>query len=130
MKESNIVKNRGGFNLLPLIILVGLFYLFFAYDIESVVKNKQLNNNVAYIKSKINSILDKYSSEIKTGFLKTEGVNNINKTDTFNLNNFFPELSNLSKVNTETNADNSTDPIKNKSRNGRPEGFEEYGALR
>jgi len=130
MKESNIVKNRGGFNLLPLIILVGLFYLFFAYDIESVVKNKQLNNNVAYIKSKISSLLDKYSSEIKTGFLKTEGVNNINKTDTFNLNNFFPELSNLSKVNTENNADNSTDPIKNKSRNGRPEGFEEYGALR
>lgn len=130
MKESNIVKNRGGFNLLPLIILVGLFYLFFAYDIESVVKNKQLNNNVAYIKSKISSLLDKYSSEIKTGFLKTEGVNNINKTDTFNLNNFFPELSNLSKVNTEDNSDNSTDLIKNKSRNGRPEGFEEYGALR
>lgn len=57
-------------------------------------------------------------------------MNNINKTDTFNLNNFFPELSNLSKVNTENKADNSTDPIKNKSRNGRPEGFEEYGALR
>lgn len=130
MKESNIVKNRGGFNLLPLIILVGLFYLFFAYDIESVVKNKQLNDNVVYIKSKINSMLDKYSSEIKTGFLKTEGVNNTNKTDTFNLNNFFPELSNLSNVNTETNADNSTDPVKSKSRNGRPEGFEEYGALR
>lgn len=130
MKESNIVKNRGGFNLLPLIIIVGLFYLFFAYDIESVVKNKQLNSNIAYIKSQINSILNKYTTEIKTGFLKTEGVSNTNKTSTFNLNSFFPELSNLSEVKTDTSTDNSNDPNQNKTRNGRPEGFEEYGALR
>lgn len=130
MKESNIVKNRGGFNLLPLIILVSLFYLFFAYDIESVVKNKQLNSNIAYIKSQINSMLNKYATEIKTGFLKTEGVSNTNKTSTFSLDSFFPELSNLSKVNTDANTDNNNEPNRIKALNGRPEGFEEYGSLR
>lgn len=130
MKDKNTIRNRGGFNLLPLIILVGLFYLLFAYDVESVVKNKQLNSNITYIKNQINSILNKYTDEIKTGFLKTEGVSHTNKTGSFNLNNFFPELNNLSEVNKDTSTDKTIDPTTSKARNGRPEGFEEYGSLR
>jgi hypothetical protein len=50
-------KNRES-KLVPLLILVALIYVFFTYDLESVMKNKRLNDNIAYIKSKVLDTVD------------------------------------------------------------------------
>ena len=130
-------KNIGSLNFVPLLILVALIYVFFTYDIESVMKNKRLNDNIAYLKSKVLGKVDQYDIDLKTKFLKTEGISNTNKTDIFNLSNFFPQINSSSTQkseiinNTSTNqTDTSTQSNILNTQNQRPKGYEDYGSLR
>ncbi len=130
-------KNIGSLNFVPLLILVALIYVFFTYDLESVMKNKRLNDNIAYLKSKVLGKVDQYDIDLKTKFLKTEGVSNTNKTDIFNLSNFFPQINSSSTQKSEiinTTSTNQTDSSTQSNilntQNQRPKGYEDYGSLR
>lgn len=125
--------NGGSLNLIPLLIIAILVYAFFTYDLESLMKNKQLNDNIAFIKNKAIGVVDKYSNEVQNNFLKSDNVNGTNKTDIFNLNNFLPQNNKLNSQEGAQNINNqenkSFDPKYIKSYGQRPAGYEDNGAL-
>ena len=84
------------FNIIPIIIIIGIIYFFFNYDIETLSKNKQLNKNISYLKDKVVMVI----SEIKSKFFQTENLftNTIKSPDQFNLQNFLPQGINTNTI--------------------------------
>ncbi len=50
---------RSRYNLLPIIIIIGIFVLFFHYDLKTLVSNPQLQKNISYIKVNVQKLFSK-----------------------------------------------------------------------
>lgn len=83
--DQNLHSQSGSrFNIIPLIIIIGLIYVFFNYDLKSITNNPQVEKNVTYIKTTVLNWWHKVGvpegSGVFSQFFKTDQVNPLKST--------------------------------------------------
>jgi hypothetical protein len=89
MEDDNTQNNHthqsgSRINIIPLIIIIGIIFVLFRYDLSSITKNLQLNKNINYVKT---TVLDYWHKISPTGsqslfsqFFKTNNLNPVSNT--------------------------------------------------
>lgn len=89
MEEENTQHNHNHqsgsrINILPLIIIIGIIFVLFRYDLSSITKNPQLNKNINYVKTTVvnywHKIVPSSGGGIFSQFFKTNNTNPLQQT--------------------------------------------------
>lgn len=89
MEEENTQHNHNHqsgsrINILPLIIIIGIIFILFRYDLGTISKNPQLNKNINYIKTTVvnywHKIVPSSGGGIFSQFFKTNNLNPVSQT--------------------------------------------------
>jgi hypothetical protein len=91
-------KTRGGINLLPIILIAVIIYIIIKVDIQSVFESEQFKKNKSYVQNLI-------KTEVGEKFFKTSSNPDTNKSATFDLKSFLPQINDINtpvNLNTES----------------------------
>ncbi len=82
--DSHDSLSHSRVNLLPIIIIFGIIFILFRYDIKSIANNPQLNKNISYVKVTISNWWHEAGIPKGQGvfskFFKTDNMNPLNNT--------------------------------------------------
>jgi hypothetical protein len=99
-EDGHVHSSGARFNILPLIIIIGILFVLFRYDLRSLVNNPQLEKNISYVKTTVINWWHKVGvpegSGVFSQFFKTDHLNPLGSTP--GINDFINSFSGVKSV--------------------------------